>query len=219
MLADAEVQGPPIGAAGPLLRLPVLRQERGLAGRSWCCCSRPGRPSRPRARAAPGRAPRAPCRRPCGWRCPWLGSNVGSAVGPAVGQLARRLRSRARARPGWPRRQASNRCCHAACASGPRSPTLRACARTSSATSKVLLRVEAEQPLGGGDLVLAEGRAVGLAGVLLVRGRPGDDRAQRDDRRPLGLGLGRVDRVVQRARRRPRRRSTAGRASRTPRSA
>ena len=39
-----------------------------------------------------------------------------------------------------------------------------------------LVGVEAEDLLGRGDLVVTEGRAVGLAGVLGVGGRPGDDR-------------------------------------------
>ena len=46
--------------------------------------------------------------------------------------------------------------------------------------------VEAQDPLGGRDLVLTEGRAVGLAGVLSVRRRPGDDRAQHDQARLVG---------------------------------
>lgn len=60
-----------------------------------------------------------------------------------------------------------------------------------------LLRVEAEHPLRGGDLVVAEGRAVRGLGVLGVRGGPGDDRAGRDERRALGLGLGGQQRAVQ----------------------
>ena len=54
--------------------------------------------------------------------------------------------------------------------------------------------VEAQDRLGGGDLVGAERAAVGLAGALLVRCRPADDRAQRDERRALGLGAGRLER-------------------------
>ena len=41
-----------------------------------------------------------------------------------------------------------------------------------------LLRVEAEQLLGRGDLGVAEGRAVRLAGAARLGGRPGDDRVQ-----------------------------------------
>ena len=58
-----------------------------------------------------------------------------------------------------------------------------------------LVRVEAEDLLGRGDLVGAERRAVGLAGVLLGRRGPADDRAQRDERRPVGHRLGRLDRL------------------------
>ena len=67
-----------------------------------------------------------------------------------------------------------------------------------------LLGVEAEHLLGGGDLLLAERGAVRLAGVLGVRGRPGDDRAQHDEAGPVGDRVGRLDRGVQR-RARPRR--------------
>ena len=61
-----------------------------------------------------------------------------------------------------------------------------------------LAGVEAQQLLGGRDLVLAERRAVGLAGVLRVGGGPGDDRAQPDQAGTAGLGLGGLDRLPQR---------------------
>ncbi len=60
------------------------------------------------------------------------------------------------------------------------------------------LGVEAELDLEALDLVGAHGRAVDAAGVLLGRRRVADDRAQRDDRRLAGLGLGGLDRGVQR---------------------
>ncbi len=60
-----------------------------------------------------------------------------------------------------------------------------------------LLGVEAEDALGGRDLVRAEGGPVGGLGVLRVRGRPGDDRAHRDDRGSLGLVLCGPERGVQ----------------------
>jgi hypothetical protein len=59
-----------------------------------------------------------------------------------------------------------------------------------------LLRVEAEDLLGRGDLVGTERGAVRRAGVLLVRRGPGDDRLQLDERRAAGLGLGRGERGV-----------------------
>jgi hypothetical protein len=46
-----------------------------------------------------------------------------------------------------------------------------------------LLGVEAEDPLGRGDLVLAQGGAVRLAGALRVGRGPGDDRAEVDEAR------------------------------------
>ena len=63
---------------------------------------------------------------------------------------------------------------------------------------EVLLRVEAEHLLGRLDLVGAERRTVDLAGVLLVRRGPADDRAQRDEGGPAGLRLGGHQRRVQR---------------------
>ena len=51
---------------------------------------------------------------------------------------------------------------------------------------EVHVRVEAEDLLGLADLVLAERGAVRLAGVLLGRRRPADDRAHRDERRLVG---------------------------------
>ena len=55
--------------------------------------------------------------------------------------------------------------------------------------------VEAEQLLGRGDLVRAEGRAVGLAGVLLGRCRPADDGVEHDHRGAAGLAPGGGDGV------------------------
>ena len=59
-------------------------------------------------------------------------------------------------------------------------------------------RVEPEDLLGRGDLVGAEGGAVRGAGVLLGRRGPADDRVQHDERRLVGDGLGRLERVVER---------------------
>ena len=55
---------------------------------------------------------------------------------------------------------------------------------------ELLVGIEAEDLLDGGDLFVAERRAVRLAGVHLVRRRVADDRAQRDERRLVGDGLG-----------------------------
>ncbi len=62
---------------------------------------------------------------------------------------------------------------------------------------EVLLRIQAERGLQGCDLVLAKGRAVDLAGVLLVRRGPADDGAQGDDRGAGGLCLRGLERTVQ----------------------
>src|SRR5262245_57757177 len=58
-------------------------------------------------------------------------------------------------------------------------------------------RVETQDLLGGRDLGGAKGRAVCLAGVLLVRRRPADDRRQRDDRRRIGVFPGSNQGTVQ----------------------
>lgn len=55
-------------------------------------------------------------------------------------------------------------------------------------------RVEAQQGLGGGDFLVTERRAMGLAGVLLRRGGPADDRTQHDHGRPRSVLLGGRDR-------------------------
>src|SRR5699024_6069536 len=56
---------------------------------------------------------------------------------------------------------------------------------------------QAEDLLGGGDLLGTDGGTVNRTGVLLVRGRPADDGAQPDEGRALGLGLATQDRRVQ----------------------
>ena len=45
----------PYGSPGNILGGVLRREEGRLALRSWCCWTRPGRPSRPTARAAPAR--------------------------------------------------------------------------------------------------------------------------------------------------------------------
>ncbi len=67
---------------------------------------------------------------------------------------------------------------------------------TSSRDLERLVRVEAEDLLGGGDLVVAQRRAVHAAGVHLRRRGIADDRAHRDERRLVGDGLGRLDRLL-----------------------
>ena len=114
-------------------------------------------------------------------------------AGPAAGSGRTRRRAR-----GWRARQASG-----ARRSRPRARPRRArrpCGRARGRRRdlEVLVRVDAQDLLGGGDLGLAEGRAVRLAGVLQVRRRPADDGAQPDDGGALGLGLGAEQRLVQR---------------------
>ena len=206
MLADAEVQRPAVRVAGELLGLAVRRAGTTARPPSWCCCSRPGRPSRPTARAAPGRAPAST-----------LPEALRVAMPFGVGrELGQRRRSSRPAASGCDSRSSSALPLRVGRGPGvePLAPTRRArrgrgrrprgrAPAPRRSTSKVCVRVEAEDLLGRGDLVGAERRAVGLAGVLLVRRGPADDRAQRDERRPVGLGLGRLERVA-RAPARPR---------------
>ncbi|CAM5603399.1 hypothetical protein SBADM41S_10138 [Streptomyces badius] len=58
---------------------------------------------------------------------------------------------------------------------------------------EVGVRVEAEQLLGGGDLVVAERGAVGLAGVLLGGRGPADDRTEQDQGGSAALALRGLD--------------------------
>ena len=58
-------------------------------------------------------------------------------------------------------------------------------------------RVEAQDLLQGGDFLRAQGRAVDLAGVLLLRRRVPDDGPQRDDGGLAGFGLRGEQRGVQ----------------------
>ncbi len=55
---------------------------------------------------------------------------------------------------------------------------------------ELLVGIEAQDFLDGRDLVVAQGRAVRLAGVHQVGRGIADDRAQFDERRPVGDGLG-----------------------------
>ena len=60
-----------------------------------------------------------------------------------------------------------------------------------------LLRIETEQLLGGGDLLVTQRGAVRAAGALGLGGRPGDDRLQLDEAGSVGDLLGGGDRGVQ----------------------
>ena len=109
--------------------------------------------------------------------------NWGSASVQPAGSVARRHAvEQRRPAPGWrpPRRR--SRSASPRARRGRAATTSRACASTSGVDLEGLVRVEAEDLLRRRDLVGAQRGAVDLAGVLLVRRRPADDRAQRDER-------------------------------------
>ena len=146
-----------------------------------------------------------------------------SASQPGLSSLAT-SRSYSALPSGLAAAQASNRDCHSSWA---------CCAAVAQAAGvgddlvghlEGLLRVEAQHLLGRGDLLVAEGGAVGLAGALQLGRGPADDRAELDEARLVGHRRGR-SRWPPAGRRRPRCRScrhwssrSPGRASRTRRS-
>ena len=155
---------------------------------------------------------------------PLAGLEVGSASVQPSGSSPARSRSNRAARSGLAGRHASKRSSHSACGAAAAVDDLAGVREHLVGDLEVCVRVEAEHLLGRGDLVGAERRAVGLAGVLRVRRRPADDRAQRDERRAGRSRRGPRSSAACERRRRPRgrrRRSSrrAARASRTPRSA
>ena len=227
VLADAEVQDPAVRAAGELLGLVLGRDERRLALRSSCCCVSARSAEPPHSSGSTGASASSTSPDALRVAIPFgSGSKLGSASSQPSGSVraaqpveqlpALRVGRGPGVEPRLPLR-----------VRGPaaRRRTSRACASTSGVDVEGLLRVEAEDLLGRRDLVGAERRAVRLAGVLLVRRRPADDRAQRDERRPVGLRLGRLERGLQRGHVldvgpvRARASRPSGRASRRPRSA
>ena len=199
VLADAEVQHPPVRPARELLGLVLGRDEGRLALRG--------------GEVGLGQVGRA---------APQLGQHrcdrgqhlAGGLAGghPLAGRPGSSAARRS-SRPAAPGRQpVEQRLARPASASRPgveallplgvqpprrARATLRACASTSVGDVEGLVRVQPEHPLGRRHLLGAERRAVRLAGVLRVRRGPGDDRAQPDERRPAGLRLGRLQRRLE----------------------
>ena len=135
---------------------------------------------------------------PAGWPRP---SRRRGTTGIASAQPAGRPRADSRSnsalRSGLAAAQAAKPCSHSACSALPRSATSPGAADRLFLGGEVHGRVEAQDLLGGRDLLLAERGAVRGAGVLLVGRRPADDRAQRDERRLVGDRLGGLEGVVQ----------------------
>ena len=126
-----------VPAAGEHRGLPVRREERRLALHRGVVAARPGRPSRPTARAAPGPARSAPPGGLPGGHALGVGREAGQRAGPAVGQPPRGQPVDSAARSGLAAAQAANASSHSACACLPRSATWRACATASSSAGKV----------------------------------------------------------------------------------
>ena len=227
VLADAEVQHP----AGVGVALEHLGGAVGRAGttarpRSWCCWSRRGRPSRPTARAAcaaialmtlPGRDP--------GRHALLVGLPRRQVVGPAVGQPARldAMQQLGAARG----RRPPTRCTARPTRRPPRSPARparRVCSSTPAGTSKVCSGSKPRISLVAATSSSPSAEPWALPVFCGVGSGPRDDRAQHDEARPVGDGVGRVDRrrtAPRRPRRTRRRRGSSrrsARASRRPRS-
>ena len=127
-----------------------------------------------------------------------LASNVGSAASQPSGRVRVWRRSKRATSADGLVVQWWNALSHSAWACWPRSTAARVCAITAGGTSKCFSGSKPRTLLGRSDLVGAEGRAVGLLGALGVGCGPGDDRAQHDEARSVGLGASRLDRGVQR---------------------
>ena len=197
VLADAEVQGAPVGLGVPHLRGDRLRAERVGALH--------------RGVVALGEVRRA---------APQLGQHVGQRLEHLAGGLAggdalrvglpRRaapspsrsgrsrpsIRSSSSLRSGSRAAHDSYCAVHSSWASRPRSTTLRAWASTVVVDLEGLARGRSPRiSLTARDLVVAERGAVRLAGVHACGRREADHGAQQDERRPVGLGAGVLQRL------------------------
>ena len=197
-LADAEVEGAPIGSAAPLARLLLTRDEGRLALHGRVVGLRQVGRAAPQLRHdASQRTEHLARRRP---RCQPLG--VGREARHRLGEPSGQLPGDEPVEEGGA----------VGVGLAPRLVALvpllvrRLAARLHladvrdqlSGDLEVLLRVEAEELLQPSNLGVTEGGAVRLAGVLLGRGRPRDDRAQDDEGRLAGraaLLAGRQQRI------------------------
>ncbi len=193
VFADAEVQGPAVGVARELLGLPVLRDEGGLALHGGVVAAGQVGGAAPQFRQHRGEGGEHLAGRLAGGHALGVGREHGQGVLPAVGQplLRQAVQQAGPFRVGVPPVLVA-RCPALACR--PAALLDRAgVGEDLVLDGEVGVRVEAEQPLGRGDLLVAQGRSVGLAGVLLRRGGPADDGAQHDQGRPGPLPLRRLD--------------------------
>ena len=113
-------------------------------------------------------------------------SKTGSASSTPSGSSPVRRRSRSSLRSGFAAAQASKPLLPLGVLLGAALDGLAGVRDDLGVDLEGLLGVEAENLLDGGELVGAERGAVDLAGVLLLRGRPADDRLEDDQRRLVG---------------------------------
>ena len=187
VLADAEVDRAAV-RVGARQRVALGQERRGLVDRGVVGARQVGgaapqlgddRAERLQHLAGGGAGGDAPCRprRP-----------AGAPPSPRAARPRRSGRTPRRAR-GWRCARRRTPSPTRPCASRPRSSAARVCASTSSATSKCCSGSKPRTRLVAATSSVAQRRAVRGLGVLGVRGRPGDDRAGRDERRAPGLGL------------------------------
>ena len=180
VLADAEVQGAPVGAALPLVRLLALGDERRLAGHRRVVGLGEVGGAAPQLGQRRRRARRAPCRMPRASRGPWRrpgtpgsafskpsGSRAVDEAVEQVGALGVGLAPRGvRACP-----TPGGRPCRA-------SSTSRACASTAGSTSKVFFGSKPSSSLVAATSSAPSAEPCDLPVPRAVRGGPGDDRVQ-----------------------------------------
>ena len=149
VLPDPEVQGPPVRGGVPVRWSSPRPGRTSRRPSSWCCSTRPGRPTRPTVRAAPAAsalstAPDA-ARVDDALRVDRPGRQ---RVGPAVGQVAglQPVEQRLVA-PGWPRPRRRSPSATPPSRRSPRSSASRVCLITTSSTSNDCVRVETQDRL------------------------------------------------------------------------
>ncbi|CAM5581502.1 hypothetical protein SCYAM73S_04252 [Streptomyces cyaneofuscatus] len=193
VLADAEVERAAVGVSGEFTGLLPLGHEGRLALHGGVVAAREV------GRAAPQLGEHG-CQRGqdvagglAGGDALGVGVEDGQAVGPAVGELLLQQPVQERGALGVGGAPLLVAGLPGAVGLGAPFPYRTGVFQYVVLDGEVGVRVEAEQLLGGGDLVVAEGGTMGLAGVLLGGRGPADDRPQQDQGRAAGLALRGLD--------------------------